>query len=63
MAMSYVYIQLNQKLKIMKKFEKQSLVWFVIYLVVLGAVIFSTSSCTATRQNGCYNTRGLVGYK
>jgi NhaP-type Na+/H+ or K+/H+ antiporter len=47
----------------MNKFQKQSLVWFVIYLVVLGSVILSTSSCTSTRQNGCYDTRHLVGYK
>ena len=29
----------------MNKFQKQSLVWFIIYVVVLGAVILSTSSC------------------
>jgi hypothetical protein len=31
----------------MTKFEKQSLVWFVIYVVVLGALILLTSSCTS----------------
>ena len=36
----------------MTKFQKQSLVWFVIYLVVLGSVILSTSSCTTGRV-GC----------
>jgi hypothetical protein len=30
----------------MTKFQKSSLAWFVIYVVVLGAVIFSASSCT-----------------
>jgi hypothetical protein len=50
----------------MTKFEKQSLVWFVIYLVVLGSVILLTSSCTATRGVGCPGQGsglGFVGYK
>jgi hypothetical protein len=33
----------------MKKYQKQSLVWFIIYVVVLGAVILLTSSCSSTK--------------
>jgi len=38
---------IKSKIKAMTKFQKNSLVWFVIYLVVLGSVILSTSSCRA----------------
>ena len=50
----------------MNKFKKQSLVWFVVYLVVLGSVILSMTSCTATRGYGCPGQgsgMGFVGYK
>jgi predicted small secreted protein len=50
----------------MTKFEKQSIVWFVVYLVVLGSVILSTSSCTTTRGYGCPGQgsgMGFGGYK
>lgn len=40
----------------MTKFQKSSLVWFVIYVVVLGAVIFSMSSCTDS------NHKYAIGY-
>ena len=50
----------------MTKFQKDSLVWFVIYLVVLGSVILFTSSCSVARQGG-YGCPGpanhFVGYK
>ena len=36
----------------MTKFQKNSLVWFVIYLVVLGSVILFTSGCYSGRV-GC----------
>jgi hypothetical protein len=46
----------------MTKFQKNSLVWFVIYLVVLGSVILFTSSCTVSRGLGCYGPQqGWVG--
>lgn len=41
-----------KSIKAMTKFQKNSLVWFVIYMVVLGTVIFSTSSC-ARKGYGC----------
>ena len=47
----------------MTKFEKQSIVWFIVYLVVLGSVILSTSSCTTTRRSGCPDTWFMAGYK
>ena len=46
----------------MKKYQKQSLVWFVIYVVVLGAVIMGTSSCSSTKI-GCPDTWNKVGYR
>ena len=49
------------KLTVMKKFEKQSLVWFVIYLLVLGSVILSTSSCRTTYCDHVKNN--YTGYK
>ena len=48
-----------KSIKAMTKFQKNSLVWFVIYMVVLGAVIFSTSSC-ARKGYGC---RGNESWK
>ena len=33
----------------------------VVFFAVMTAVVMS--SCTSTRQSGCYDTRNLVGYK
>ena len=46
----------------MTKFQKQSLVWFVVYVVVLGAVIMGTSSCSGSRV-GCAQHSGYMGYR
>lgn len=48
----------------MKEYQKQSLVWFVIYVVVLGAVILGTSSCSSIKRGyGCPDTWNKVGYR
>ena len=47
----------------MKKWQEQSLLWFIIYLVVLGSVILLISSCTVSgRGYGCPGPQqGWVG--
>lgn len=43
----------------MKDYEKKSLVWFVIYIVVLGSVILLTTSCARTGY-GCHGRSKIM---
>jgi hypothetical protein len=46
----------------MTKFQKQSLVWFIIYLMSFMTLIYTTSSCTTGRVGCPINAQHSFGH-
>jgi hypothetical protein len=49
---------MKQKMSLVMKLQTVLLI-----VSLIGLLICTLASCTSTRQNGCYDTRHLVGYK